>query len=108
MSDYIDKLTYSEPETPQTVVERDALGFLKSNSMVVPARAVSSAEIENREADHLRYAQTALPIPFWDGDTGTLEPLNTWDYAALKAAGVTPEEWEICVLEEHLERNPDE
>ena len=60
--------------------------------MVVGRRASSSAEIDEIEAAYL--AELRLPLPFWDGETGDLEPLSHLDFEMLKAAGVTPEEWE--------------
>jgi hypothetical protein len=100
--DYIDALLHSESEAPHQVIDVNVLGLLRRRSMVVHERAVSSEEIEGREAAML--AATELPIPFWDEDHA-LEPLNTFDYAVLQAAGVTPTEFEIAVLEEQLERN---
>jgi hypothetical protein len=46
-----------------------------------------------------------FPIPFWDcdGDEPKLEPLMTGDFAALAEAGITPDEWEILVIEDQLE-----
>lgn len=101
--DYIDNLTHTEPDTPQTSVERSVTGARIMRCMVVPGRAVSSEEIEAREAEYL--SRDILPIPVWD-EFGQLEPLTSFDLDALETAGVTPEQWEIAVIEEQLERNP--
>lgn len=98
--DYIDALTHSEPEA-QRDMERSVIGVPKSNSMVVPTRCVSSEEMEDREA--IYFAMPELPLPFWD-ETGALEPFNTSDLAILASVGVSPEEMEIIILEEHMER----
>lgn len=103
MTDYIDRLVHSEPEGVREVVAINGIGVPKINAMAIPGRAVSAEEIEDREAAYL--VSTQYPIPFWDLDQGcSLEPLMTADYATLKAAGITPEEWEIAVLEDHMER----
>jgi len=103
--DYLDKLTHSEPETVQEVGTVNKIGVRRVNVMAVPERAVSAEDIEAREAAY--FAAPKFPIPFWDLDEGegSLEPLMTNDYATLRAAGITPEEWEIAVLEDHIERS---
>ena len=79
MTDYIDKLTHSEPEGVQEVGTVNKLGIRKFNVMAVPARAVSSEEVEAYEVAAL--TAPMFPIPFWDcdGDEPTLEPLMTGD-----------------------------
>jgi len=98
--DIVDRLTEYEPEAPSQRSDG------KRGCMVVRPRATCSEEIEQREADYL--AQQHFPIPFWSTDEGgrewVLEPLMTGDFKLLAAAGITPEEWEIAVLEDHLEQ----
>lgn len=104
MTDFIDKLTHSEPEDVQQVGTVNALGVRKVNMMAVPERAVSAEDIEAREQAFLDAPQ--FPIPFWDLDDGpALEPLITQDHALLRAAGITAEEWEQIVLEDQLEKS---
>ena len=70
--------------------------------MAVPARATSSEEVEATEIAAL--TAPMFPIPFWDcdGDEPKLEPLMTGDFAMLDEAGISPEEWEILVIEDQL------
>ena len=104
MTDFIDKLTHSEPEDVHQVGTINSLSVHKVNMMAVPERAVSAEDIEAREAAY--FDAPELPIPFWDLDDGpALEPLMTHDYATLKAAGISPEEWEQIVLEDQLEKS---
>jgi hypothetical protein len=101
--DYVDKLTFSEPETISESAGRNGMGILQVNCMAVPARCTSSAEMDKWEAGYEATCSQQLPVPFWSDD-GTLEPFNSNDLEMLKAAGVTPEEMELLLLEEHLER----
>ena len=105
MTDYIDKLTHSDPDVVRDAGTVNKLGIRRVNVMAVPARAASSEEIEAYEVAALTTYQ--YPTPFWDCDSDkpTLEPLMTADYAMLNDAGISPEEWEIAVLEDQLERN---
>jgi hypothetical protein len=107
MTDYIDRLVHSEPEGVREVGTINKLGVHKINAMAIPTRAVSAEYIEDREATY--FALPEYPIPFWDLDDAggpALEPLMTGDYALLKSAGISPEDFEIAVLEEQLERKP--
>ncbi len=106
MTDIFDKLTRSEPETEREVGTINKLGIRCINAMAVPVRALSAEDIEATEVAALTASQ--FPIPFWDLDNPDgplLEPLMTQDYAVLKAEGISPEEWEIAVLEEQMERS---
>jgi hypothetical protein len=100
--DYLDKLTHSEAEGVREVGTLNALGIRKVCAMAVPVHATSSEEIEATEIAAL--TAPMFPIPFWDldGAEPKLEPLMTGDYAMLAEAGITPEEWEIAVLEDQL------
>ena len=93
--DIIDRLT--EYEAPLPTQGKDGKRF----GMAVPRRASCPEEIEDIEADYL--AQPIFPVPFWD-ENNNLEPLTHDDFKLLAAAGITPEEWEIAVLEDHLEK----
>jgi hypothetical protein len=76
----------------------------KRACMVVPGRAASSAEIDERERAMLAYEKTEIfPMPFWDADTGDLD-LNAADREQLASIGVSPLEYEIILLEERTER----
>jgi hypothetical protein len=99
--DYIDKLLHSEPQTAQRVGSMNVLGIRSLSVMAVPERA-ALGEIEEREAAILSGLE--LPLPFWD-ENGLLEPLNTFDFATLAAAGIDPTDFEIAVIEDRLERN---
>jgi hypothetical protein len=101
--DFLDKITHSEPEGVQEVGTINKLGIRRVNAMAVPARAVSSEEVE--EFEHAALTAPMFPIPFWDcdGDEPKLEPLMTGDYAMLAEAGIAPEQWEILVIEDQLE-----
>ena len=69
------------------------------------------APVERRTSKHAKsphFTASQFPIPFWDlddPDGPLLEPLMTQDYAVLKAEGISPEEWEIAVLEDQMERS---
>ena len=103
VKDITDKLvTFEEGGPTVKPVGTNALGIPKFNAMVVPSRAESAEDIEEREREML--ASLEFPIPFWDGDTGVLEPLMQQDYAVLEAAGIDPVDFEIAVLEDFLER----
>lgn len=99
MTDYLDELI-GDPTAADTGRRTEMFGPMLP-VMVVGQRAASSEEIDQIEAAYL--AELRLPLPFWDGETGDLEPLSHLDFEMLKAAGVTPEEWEILVLSDHLE-----
>jgi hypothetical protein len=101
--DFLDKLTHSEPEGVREVGTVNKLGIRRVNAMAVPVRATSPEEMEATEIATL--TAPMFPIPFWDcdGDEPKLEPLMTGDFAALAEAGITPDEWEILVIEDQLE-----
>lgn len=103
MMDYVDKLTFSEPEDVGTAMVRNVLGVPILRAMATPARCGSSEEMDEWEAGYEATCMQYLPVPFWSDD-GSLEPFNTGDLEMLKTAGVTPEEMEILILEAHLER----
>ena len=100
--DIYDKLTHSEPEGVREVGTVNKLGIRRVTAMAVPARATSSEEVEATEIAAL--TAPMFPIPFWDcdGDEPKLEPLMTGDFAMLDEAGISPEEWEILVIEDQL------
>jgi hypothetical protein len=105
MTDYIDKLTHSAPEDVREVGTINKLGIRRLNVMAVPERAANAEDIEATEVAAL----TAFnyPTPFWDcdGEMPVVEPLMSGDYAMLKAANISPEEWEIAVLEDQMEKS---
>jgi len=107
MRDYIDRLTTSENETMHQAASLNFLGIPMVRAMAVAGRAASPEEMEASEAALIASYKTGaveLPITWWDQETGAPEPLRDGDFALLEAAGITPEEWMICVIEEQLER----
>jgi len=105
MTDFIDALVQPEANAAEVVGDVNSIGVQRQRGMVVPCRAASTEEIEEMEAGILAVAAEAIPIPFWDGDAGgTLEPLMRGDFAGLREMGITPEQWEIAVLEDRIEK----
>jgi hypothetical protein len=101
MSDYFDRFALGEPVSiTDESGARNAMGIPFMNCMVVGRRASCSAEIEEIETAYFDSLQ--LPLPFWDGEAGELEPLSHFDFQLLERAVVTPTEWEILVLEGHF------
>ena len=100
MTDYLDHLI-GDPTAADTGRRRNEMFGPMLPVMVVGRRASSSEEIDEIEAAYL--AELRLPLPFWDSETGDLEPLSHLDFQMLEAAGVSPEEWELLVLSDHVE-----
>ena len=98
MTDYLDRLI-GDPTAVDADRRTEMFGPMLS-IMVVGRRAASSAEIDEMEASYLD--ELRLPLPFWDSETGDLEPLSHFDFQTLQAAGVSPDEWTILVLSDHL------
>lgn len=106
MTDYIDKLTHSEQEDARQTATLNFMGIPMLRAMAVGERAASSEEMEANEAEWIASLNSSgeLPLTWWDSDTGAPEPLRARDYALLEAAGIDPTEWQILIIEEHLER----
>jgi len=102
-TDYLDQLI-GDPTTADADARKQMFGPLLP-VMVVGRRAASSAEIDEIERAYLEELQ--LPLPFLDSDTGDLEPLSHFDFQTLQAAGVSPDEWMILILEDHLKEGTD-
>jgi hypothetical protein len=100
MTDYLDRLIEGDSAAPD-VIGGNGKGMFGPLLLVmaVGRRASCSAEIDEIERAYLDDLQ--LPLPWWDED-GNLEPLSHLDFQMLKSAGVTPEEWELLVLEDHF------
>lgn len=107
MTDYIDKLTHSEQEDTRQAAGLNFLGIPMVRAMAVGARYATPEEAEDSEAALIETYKTGgveLPITWWDQETGAPEPLRARDYVLLEAAGITPEEWQILIIEEQLNR----
>jgi hypothetical protein len=108
MSDYIDRLTHSADEVTRQTGAVNFLGIPMVRAMAVGARYDSPEQAEADEAVLIASfkpgAGVELPITWWDEFTGAPEPLRDRDYALLEAAGIDPNDWEIDVIEEQLNR----
>jgi hypothetical protein len=69
--------------------------------LAVPA-PLTSSELEAKYVHYHKSLEANWPVPFFD-DGGNLEPLVRNDVAALTRIGVTPEEWEMIILQDQIE-----